>query len=168
VLIREILDLQLAVKSVFRVSAIILVRFPMYKTIETFQFSQDFLEVFFGIIRARLGGNNNPTVLQFKYALRRILARNQLQGNSLSNVQPITTTIGSVFGLIPVKKVFVDKDFVNAGNAASLRHKTILAALRQKPVPGKWQRLSDSVIFYLGGYIAGKIVSGNDCSSCEQ
>jgi hypothetical protein len=76
-----VLGFAAAVKSVFRVSAILLIRFPL--TVETFQFSQDFLEVFFGIIRARLGGNNNPTVLQFKYALRRILARNQLQGNNL-------------------------------------------------------------------------------------
>jgi hypothetical protein len=87
--------------------------------------------------------------LQFKYGLRRILARNQLQGNNLSNVQPIATTTGSVYGLIPVKKGFVDKDFVNAENADSLRHKTILAALRQKPVAGKWQRLSESVIFFI-------------------
>jgi hypothetical protein len=45
-----VLGFAAAVKSVFRVSGILLVRFPLYKIIETFQFSQDFLEVFFGII----------------------------------------------------------------------------------------------------------------------
>jgi hypothetical protein len=38
-----------------------------------------------------------------------------------------------VFGLIPVKKVFVDEDFLKDGSD-SLLNKTIVAALRQKPV----------------------------------
>jgi hypothetical protein len=38
-----VLGLATAIKSMFHVSVIILVRFPLYRTIETFQFSQDFL-----------------------------------------------------------------------------------------------------------------------------
>jgi hypothetical protein len=76
------------------------------------------------------------------------LARNQLQGNNLSNVQPIATTNGSVFGLIPVKNVFVDEDFLKDGSSDSLLNKTIAAALRQKQVAGEW-RLSESVIFFI-------------------
>jgi DNA transposase THAP9 len=55
-----------AVKSVFNVTDYIFRQFPIYTSISTFQFSQDFLEVFFGIIRSRLGCNTNPTVLEFK------------------------------------------------------------------------------------------------------
>jgi hypothetical protein len=115
-----VLGLAAAIKSEFHVSVIILVRFPVQDNRNVPIFPR-----FVGIICARLGGNNKPTVLQFKYALRRLLARNQHQGNNLSNVQPIATTIGSVFGLIPVKKVFVDEEFLKDGSSDSLLNKTI-------------------------------------------
>ena len=43
--------------------------FP-YKYVLTYKFSQDHLELLFNEIRRRGGWNNNPNVLQFKYALR--------------------------------------------------------------------------------------------------
>ncbi len=39
----------------------------------TYKLSQDHLEHFFGLIRARFGANNNPTPLQFKNTYRRLL-----------------------------------------------------------------------------------------------
>ena len=39
----------------------------------TYRFSQDPREMFFSKIRGRLGWNNNPNALQFKYALRALL-----------------------------------------------------------------------------------------------
>ena len=35
---------------------------------------QDYLEQFFCIVRQRCGANDNPTAVQFKYAIRRLLA----------------------------------------------------------------------------------------------
>ena len=39
----------------------------------TFKFSQDPLETLFSVIRASLGSNNNPTVIQFTAAFKKIL-----------------------------------------------------------------------------------------------
>lgn len=39
---------------------------PVWKSIPTYNFLQDFLEMFFARIRACSGSNNNPTVQQFK------------------------------------------------------------------------------------------------------
>jgi hypothetical protein len=50
-----------------------------YSYVLTYRWSQDLIELFFCKIRRRGGWNNNPNVQQFRYALRRILARNTIQ-----------------------------------------------------------------------------------------
>ena len=46
------------------------------KYVLTYNFSQDHIELLFNKIRYRGGWNNNPNVLQLKYALKSILIRN--------------------------------------------------------------------------------------------
>ncbi|RXG51277.1 THAP domain-containing protein 1 [Armadillidium vulgare] len=43
------------------------------KYIMSYKFSQDSIEIFFSIIRSRLGNNNNPTPLHLRHCLRKIL-----------------------------------------------------------------------------------------------
>jgi hypothetical protein len=119
----------------------------LYKTIETYQCSQDFIECFLGIIRSRLGGNNNPTALDFKYALRRILHRNQLQGNKFSNVKPVGIAMDSLFSLVPVKKLFVGKSFVKEVQP-DLVHKDVLIALSAKYPKNSTNQLANHAIFF--------------------
>ncbi len=62
--------------SILAVSEELLQRHNLpYKYVLTYRFSQDPLEMFFSKIRSRLGWNNNPNALQFKYALRSLLLR---------------------------------------------------------------------------------------------
>jgi hypothetical protein len=53
----------------------------------TFKLSQDFLETFFCAVRARGDFNNNPNVLQFQSAYKRLLIRHEIRelenGNTL-------------------------------------------------------------------------------------
>ena len=51
----------------------------------TFRMSQDPLELFFGSIRAGLGHNNNPTVLQFKGVYKQLVAGALLKPGSGTN-----------------------------------------------------------------------------------
>ena len=44
--------------------------FCPYQYVLTYKFSQDHIELLFNKLRQRCGWNNNPNVLQFKYALR--------------------------------------------------------------------------------------------------
>ncbi|HBS54095.1 MAG TPA: hypothetical protein DD806_08860 [Flavobacterium sp.] len=154
-----------ATKSVFGISAAIFQRMPMYKTIETYQFSQDFLECFFGIVRSRLGGNNNPNALEFKYALRRILHRNQLQGNKFSNVEPVGVRMGSLFLLIPVKKPHHDPSFVEEN--PSLVHKGVLVAF-QSASSKNLHELTKHAVYFAGSWVANRILQKLDCESCER
>ncbi|KAF0711014.1 Uncharacterized protein FWK35_00024452 [Aphis craccivora] len=46
---------------------------------------QDHIELLFGCIRQRYGGNNNPNVIQFKTALKQILLKNSVTCSSHGN-----------------------------------------------------------------------------------
>ena len=49
------------------------------KYLLAYKFSQDHLELFFSAVRARGGFNDNPTVLQFKGAYKRLLLRHNVK-----------------------------------------------------------------------------------------
>jgi len=46
----------------------------------TYKLSQDHLELLFGAVRASLGYNNNPSVVQFEAAIKRIIVCQDLAG----------------------------------------------------------------------------------------
>ena len=62
------------------------VKTGMTDCIKVYRLSQDPLESFFGSMRAALGGNNNPTVLQFKGAYQRLCAGALLKSGKGANV----------------------------------------------------------------------------------
>lgn len=59
--------IQIAYKLLYRSQSLL-------KFILTYEMSQDYLEIFFGCIRARGGSNNNPNCVQFKKSLRQLLS----------------------------------------------------------------------------------------------
>ena len=56
----------------------------------TYKFSHDRVELLFSCIRARGGWNNNPNVLQFKYAIRKMLMRNAITASKSANCVDFT------------------------------------------------------------------------------
>ena len=57
-----------------------------FKYLLTYKFSQDHVELLFSCIRSRGGWNNNPNVLQFKYAIRYYSIKMQLQHQNMPTV----------------------------------------------------------------------------------
>lgn len=57
--------------------------------ISTYRLSQDHLELFFGMIRMNGGHNDNPNVLQFKGAYRKLLCHMELQAVVTGNCVPL-------------------------------------------------------------------------------
>lgn len=47
--------------------------------LKTYALNQDHIELFFGSVRTRLGSNDNPTVLQFRSAYKKLLTYVQLE-----------------------------------------------------------------------------------------
>ncbi|EZA46777.1 THAP domain-containing protein [Ooceraea biroi] len=58
--------------------------------------SQDHIELFFSCIRRRGGENNNPNVLQFKWALRQLLFRNSVRASINANCLGDTSETPSI------------------------------------------------------------------------
>ena len=56
----------------------------------TYKFSQDHVELLFSCIRARGGWNKNPNVLQFKYAIQKMLMRNAIAASKSANCVDFT------------------------------------------------------------------------------
>lgn len=48
-----------------------------------------YLEVFFSALRSRGGFNNNPNVIQFRSAYKRLLVRHQIDGSTYGNSSPL-------------------------------------------------------------------------------
>ena len=76
-------------KALVKISTDLLTQPHPYKYVLTYKFSQDHIELLFNKIRRRGGWNNNPNVMQFKWALRRILMRNSISTSSTGNCTDI-------------------------------------------------------------------------------
>lgn len=56
-----------------------------FEYVLTYRFSKDQIEMLFSKTRSRLGWNNNPNALQFKWALRALLQKNQITASEKAN-----------------------------------------------------------------------------------
>lgn len=56
-----------------------------FKYLLTYKYSRDYLELLFSCIRSRGGWNNNPSSLQLKYALRKMLLSNAVTALKYTN-----------------------------------------------------------------------------------
>ena len=113
-----------------------------YNTFEyllTYRFSQDQLEMFFCKIRSRLGWNNNPNALQFKWALRALLQKNEVTSSKTANA------------VVDEEKLNEDADDTDKKVSQLLKSSNI------------WR---DDVLQYIGGFIAKKISSCIKCAEC--
>ena len=102
-----------------------------FKYVLTYHFSQDQIEMFFSKIRARFGWNNNPNALQFKWALRALLQKNQISASEKANC-----------AVIDEEKMDEQIRHVDQNIITSLTCSTI------------WR---DDVLAYIAGYIVKKI-----------
>ncbi len=85
-----ILGFAVSPKSIMALAKELLTRnYNKFKYVLTYRFSQDQLEMFFSKIRSRLGWNNNPNALQFKWALRALLQKNQVTAAETGNCSVI-------------------------------------------------------------------------------
>ena len=74
-----------ATKALVKISTDLLTQPHPYKYVLTYKLSQDHIELLLTKIRRRGGWNNNPNVMQFKWALRQILTMNSISTSSTGN-----------------------------------------------------------------------------------
>ena len=133
--------------SILAISKELLQRASMpYKYVLTYRFSQDALEMFFSKIRSRLGWNNNPNALQFKYALRSLLLRNNIECPTTANCVPTAKEQSD----LPDQS---DQQFQDTQISEMLQTSNV------------WRY---DVLFYISGYIAKKLLKNIKCPECAE
>ena len=76
----------ISVFSILAISKQLLERTELpFEYVLTYHFSQDILEMYFSKVMRRFGWNQNPTALQFKYALRSLLLKNKIESPDTAN-----------------------------------------------------------------------------------
>ena len=130
----------------------------------TYKFSQDHLELLFNKIRRRCSWNNNPDVLQFKYALRAILLQNSIKPSKTGNCTPFDDVFKS--SLIDFKR-----------RAAERHHKTsedtdreiIEAEEMAVHLNDESQNdLLDNILCYIAGFIVKNLMKVVQCTNCHE
>ena len=111
-----------------------------FEYVLTYRFSQDQIEMLFSKIRSRLGWNNNPNALQFKWVLRALLQKNQITASEKANCT-----------VVEEEKMDQEMGHVDANIANSLNCSTV------------WR---DDVLSYIAGYIVKKITECIKCPEC--
>ena len=136
-----ILGFTISALSIINISKMLLERTEApFEYILTYRFSQDQIEMYFSKIRSRFGWNNNPTVLQFKYALRQLLSKNKIESPSTANC--------------------VDVANVNNSSEVNKVDSRISEMLLSNNV---WRH---DALHYISGYIVKKILESLECPDC--
>ncbi|EFN74744.1 THAP domain-containing protein 9, partial [Camponotus floridanus] len=150
------------VKSILAVAKEIFSERESFKYILTYKFSQDYLEIFFSKIRSRHGYNNNPNVLQFKYAMRQILLRNEIKGSPNSNCLHLDSDpTGTMYQFIWKKKKQQNAIFESIDDESDNEIETF-----NNYSLSNYGTLKENILFYIAGYIIKKLLSQIDCYTC--
>ena len=123
----------------------------------TYKLSQDYLEMFFALIRSWLGRNDNPTSLDLTRILRKILVgKIDLSFTTGSNCQSIDNTI---IAAIPTVNDIVSSDpTVNELNS-NFDHDYV-------PEYDSLTKYCENVVTYIGGLIVRKLRKTINCALC--
>ncbi|RXG64941.1 DNA transposase THAP9 [Armadillidium vulgare] len=122
---------------------------PPLKYIMSYKFSQDSIEIFFSIIRSRLGNNNNPTPLQLRHCLRKILIGRinysfeggnclDFRDSSLPEFKPLAGEKNEIYTF--------DHSYINEYETLTL--------------------VCDNIVSYISGFIVRKLSKSIKCVSC--
>lgn len=160
-----------AIKSVLNISRD-LFQTSYYKFILTYNFSQDFLELFFGSIRMRFGCNNNPNILEFKYAMRRLLTKNYIQAGQNGNCTNFNENIGSIYSLARKNKTESVQNYDSELNKMELddetENKLVESGVKTLMEIGNTTNkdLIENILWYIAGFLVRKIVTKVHCDTC--
>ena len=129
------------------------------KYVITYKFSHNHLELLFNKIHRHCDWNNNPDVLQFKYALRRLLSRNSLEPSKTGNRTTFDDSLCDSYGIIEI--LHKRKEGSSAQKDIQPDHETIeierILIMIDDLVPND---LLDNILYYISGFIVRSFFQG--------
>ena len=108
--------------------------------------------------------NNNPNVLQFKYALQRILQQNSIEPSKTGNCTPFEDSLTQIGGLVysSSKSQMADPVIETSDQNAILAELMFLLNDINNPHP-----LKDNILYYIAGYIVWSLLAKVSCETCK-
>lgn len=138
------------------------------KFLSTYRLCQDHLEMFFGIIRSKGGFNDNPNVVQFKSAYKKILVRTELKaietGNCVSleqisiltqpSTNPNKIITETTYNFEQMEQSHDDDDDDSFDEALNFG----------LPL----EEYAQYIVAYIAGFIVRKLMKKNSCATCHE
>lgn len=122
--------------------------------------SQDHVEIFFSCVRARGGFNDNPSALQFRYIMRKLLFRNSVQPTVSANIIADEGSIQTT----PVLEFKYPKR--SNSSQANLEVDENIDQLMDQISRTSISDFKDNILYYIAGYITNKLSKKNSCAYC--
>ena len=137
-----------AVKLVFSIAEDLLFN-TQYKNLLTSKLSQDHIEIFFSKIRQRSENNNNPNVIEFRTAMKKIISKNSVPASYSANCILIySTSTESVFEIRWAKKKVESSECEDNFDDDNLTELYLDVDC--------FDVLKDNVLYYICGFIVKK------------
>jgi len=124
----------------------------------TYKCSQDHLELFFSCIRRRGGWNDNPNVLQFKWALRQLMFGNNVCASINANCIGDTTETDSILQFRQSKR--------NTYNYDTYQNSQELEALLNIVNSINLSYIQENILYYISGTIIRTLLKEIHCQHC--
>ena len=142
-------------KSLTDADGVKIISGPRKTFVQGFAISVKCLEMFFSKVRGRLGWNNNPNALQFKYALRALLLKNKVEC-------PATANCTEVEGENNLKDVPVSSsDEPDSCTQSTDEQEEEVSSMLTTSTT--WRA---DVLFYIAGFIASRLYKTLKCPEC--
>ncbi len=134
-----------------------------------YRFSQDHLEMFFSVIRSRLGCNNNPSSFELMHMLKSVLSVKlcpTLKGNCLAQdeIDMCISPLGTLKGLLDefsgdLLSDSVDTDIQLPEDIPAFQCNDELDGNLNQP-------FINNIVSYVAGFVCTKLCSSWKCASC--
>ncbi|KAM7282446.1 uncharacterized protein ISCGN_002596 [Ixodes scapularis] len=138
----------------------------------TYKFSQDHLELFFGVMRSHGRSNDNPTTRQFAAVFKRLIVLNEVKDLTSGNCLPLeqvkilhvtsATDVNSVEVLnwtTARRSLIEDGEDVGRGDDDLLDHDYL-------PDPRHISELSQRAVVYIAGFVVRFLLQKLRCTEC--
>lgn len=138
------------------------------KYIAMYKISQDHLELIFSSIRSHGGYNNNPTVKQFKSAIKKLIVHCEIKEGNTGNCIPLEN-----ISILNVSSANKSINIINATTTENSTRKWLHILDTENIddhtycIPFPWMtEYKNEVIRYIAGYILRKLMKTLHCTEC--
>lgn len=130
----------------------------------TYKTSQDHLEMFFSCLRAAGGHNDNPSALQVRYALRKLLFRNSVTPSINANCTSDDYETTPVLEFRNAERSIIDSPISTPVQNDNEEHE--IECLLQLVEATSLTEYKNNVLYYIAGYIVNKLLEKMSCRYC--